>query len=433
MTTTRQRAETVVAALAVGAAVVGIWPLLMAVTTPVPVLGLVAHVSGMLAGYGVLVLMVLVSRWPLLEHGIGSDVLARWHGRLGRTVLTLVIVHAITAVLVWAQLSDQSVLSALAEAMGWPGIPSATIGTLLLCAAAYVSVHRVRRSVSRETWHLVHLLTYIGVALSFLHQLAGPDLAGRPLLQVLWSLLYTGAFGLVLIHRVIAPIRSALRHRLRVVAVVPEGTGVVSVVVEGRAVDELAAEPGQFFRWRFLTPGLWHAAHPFSLSAPPIGDRMRLTVKALGDGSARVQRIGVGTRVVAEGPYGAVTAGRRTRRDVVLIAGGVGITPMRALFETLPVGPDQDLTLLYRADHRDHLVFREELDALAERRRCRVVYVLGDDPEVMSSRSLERLVPGLADRDVFLCGPPGMTAHVREQLALAGVGRSQVHEERFAL
>ncbi|MBU1801178.1 MAG: ferredoxin reductase family protein, partial [Actinobacteria bacterium] len=429
----RATAETVLAVLAVGAAAVGIWPLVVAVSAPLPVTGLVAHVSGMLAGYGVLVLLVLVSRWPVLERGLGADVLARAHAVLGRTVLTLVLVHAVTAVMVWAQLTGQSVGSAFLEALGWQGMVAATVGAVLLCAAAGISIRAARRKVSHETWHRVHLLTYLAVALSFVHQLAGPDLAGRPLLQVLWSLLYTGAFGLVLTYRVLAPLRSASRHRLRVVAVVPEAPGVVSVIVEGRLVHELAAQSGQFFRWRFLTPGLWLTAHPFSLSAPPVGNRMRLTVKALGDGSGRVQQVPVGTRVIAEGPYGALTASRRTRRDVLLVAGGVGITPMRALFETLPLTAGQDLVLLYRADHRDQIVFRAELDALAAERHARVVYLLGDNPDLLSAPSLDRLVPGLAERDVYLCGPPGMTAALRSSLAHAGVPDRHVHEERFAL
>ena len=56
--------------------------------------------------------------------------------------------------------------------------------------------------------------------------------------------LYTYVFALVLIHRVLTPLRQATRHRLRVVAVVPEGPGVVSIVVEGRHLRELRAEPG---------------------------------------------------------------------------------------------------------------------------------------------------------------------------------------------
>jgi len=298
---------------------------------------------------------------------------------------------------------------------------------------AVASARFARRKLHWENWYALHLSMYVAVALSFSHQLAGPDLAGRPWLQVSWGVLYTFTFALVLRYRFIMPAVAAFRHRLRVVAVIPEASGVVSIVIEGRHLAELRAQPGQFFRWRFLTADSWTTAHPFSLSAPPVGNRLRLTVKALGDGSERLQRVPVGTALIAEGPYGAMTAARRTRRDVLLIAGGVGITPMRALFETMTVLPGQDLMLLYRARGRDELIFRRELDALAARREARVIYLLGSDRELLSARTLLRLVPALAERDVYLCGPPGLSAAVRASLHEAGLPPAHLHEERFAL
>jgi predicted ferric reductase len=404
-------------------ALTGAWPVLLPLSAhqPLRVVPLTAHVAGMLAGYGVLLLVLLMARWPVLER-FGSDLLARWHARLGRLVLILVVLHAVTAV----------VAVGLWQTLGLPWLVAATVGTVLLVAVGVCSARAARRRVSYETWHALHLLTYVAVALSFLHQLAGPDLAGHRSMQLLWSLLYAHTFGLVLRHRVLAPLRGAVRHRLRVETVVPEAPGVVSIVLAGDHLDELAAQPGQFFRWRFLTPDTWRTAHPFSLSAPPTPTRLRLTVKALGDGSRLLQGIDVGTWVVAEGPYGALTAARRTRRDVLLLAGGVGITPMRALFETLPVEDGQDLMLVYRARCREDIVFRAELDELAELRRARVVYVLGEDPELLSPTALVRLVPGLPARDVYLCGPPGLSAGVRRSLAQAGLPRGQLHEERFA-
>lgn len=433
--TDRDTAGAVFVALGFGAIFVAVSPLfVMALSgNPLDPVALVAHVSGMLAGYGVLIILVLMSRWPVLERGIGADVLARWHARGGRTILGLVLVHGVFAVIAWSLLTRQDPLSALAQVLTWPGVGTATIGTALLCAVAVASVRSARNRLRWETWYFLHLTMYAAIALSFSHQLAGPDLAGHRWLQVGWALLYTFTFALLLRYRFIAPARAALRHRLRVVAVIPEAPGVVSIVLQGRHLAELLAQPGQFFRWRFLSVGSWATAHPFSLSAPVVGNRIRLTVKALGDGSERLQRVPVGTRVIAEGPYGAMTAARRTRRDVLLVAGGVGITPMRALFQTMPTTPGQDLMLLYRARNRDQLVFREELDALAAHRRARVVYLLGSDPDLLSARSLTRLVSGLADRDVYLCASPGLSAAVRLSLRRAGLPTAQLHEERFAL
>ncbi len=420
--------------LAAGALVVLAWPVLVALALPAPIqpVALLAHVSGMLAGYSVLVLLVLMSRWPVLERGVGADRLTRWHTAGGRTVLTSVLVHALAATTAWAQLTGLGPWRAVVDVLAMPGLVAATVATSLVVAVAVASVRSARRRLGYETWHALHLSMYVAVALSFAHQLAGPDLAGRPVLQVAWALLYAWAFALVLRYRVLAPLGTTVRHRLRVASVTPEAPGVVSIVVTGRDLDGLAAEPGQFFRWRFLTAGLWASAHPFSLSAPPTGDRLRLTVKALGGGSSRVQQVEPGTWVVAEGPYGAMTSQRRTRRHVLLIAGGVGITPMRALFESLPVESDRSLVLLYRAPDRGQILFRQELDALAAQRRAHVVYLLGKDPDLLSAESLRRLVPDVVERDVYLCGPPRLSSAVRDSLATAGLPSGQLHEERFA-
>jgi ferredoxin-NADP reductase len=206
---------------------------------------------------------------------------------------------------------------------------------------------------------------------------------------------------------------------------------VVSVLVEGRYLEELQAQSGQFFRWRFLTPDTWKTAHPFSLSAPPTSTHLRFTVKALGDGSGYLQGLEPGTWVVAEGPYGAVTAERRTRRDVLLVAGGVGITPLRALFETIPLAPGQDLLLLYRARSARDILFHDELTRISRRPGARLHYLLGDQVGPFTPQLLRHLAPNLLDRDVYLCGPPSMATAVRRSLRQAGLPDYQLHEERF--
>jgi predicted ferric reductase len=426
--------DTVATALGLGALTMVTWPLAVAAAGPgAPLTGLVAHVAGMLAGYLSLVLLVLVARTPALERGVGADVLARWHARTGRATLVLVLVHGWAAIATWAQARGEGWLGAAGEVLGMPALPAATVGTLLMVAAGAVSVRSARRRMRHERWHAVHLLMYLALALSLGHMLAGPDLAGHVVLQVAWALAYAYVFALVLHHRVLVPLRQATRHRLRVAAVREEAPGVVSVLVEGQHLEELRAEAGQFFRWRFLTPDHWATAHPFSLSAAPTDTSLRLTVKALGDGSRDLQGLPVGTWVVAEGPYGAVTAGRRTRRNVLLVAGGVGITPMRALFESIPLGPGEDLLLVYRARTEQELIFRGELEALAARRGGRVAYVLGPDRELLSATSLRLNVPDLAHRDVYMCGPPGLMTAVRNSLHEAGLPAEQLHEERFDL
>ena len=322
-------------------------------------MALLAHVSGMLAGYGVAAMLVLMARSPMIEHGVGADRLARWHSRTGPAIIVLAVVHAMAAVQAWAGDRHTSGFEAAGELLGWPGVLAATFGLALLVAVGLVSIRWIRRRLAYEHWHMVHLLAYLAAALPFTHQLAGPNLAGNRPAQIAWSLLYAYAFALVIRYRLLQPLHQLWRHRLRVEEIVPESGDVISIVMSGGHLDELRAEAGQFFRWRFLTRSTWLASYPFSLSAPPTNDRLRITIKALGLGTRLLHDLHPGTVVLAEGPYGALTGRRRRRPRVLLIAGGVGITPMRVLFETLDL-PGEDLTLIYRAASEERLIFRAE-------------------------------------------------------------------------
>jgi ferredoxin-NADP reductase len=216
--------------------------------------------------------------------------------------------------------------------------------------------------------------------------------------------------------------------------VVRENRNVVSIYLTGDRLDELGAVAGQFFRWRFLTRDLWWAANPYSLSAAPSHGRLRITVKITGQHSAALLRLRPGTRVLAEGPYGSFTAARRRRRHVVLVGAGIGITPLRALFEALPGNPG-DLTLVYRESRADDLVLRHEIDAIAAARGARVHYLVGRrhrghiDP--LSAHNLSRLLPWLREADLYLCGPDELTSTLRAGLRKLGVPARQIHSESF--
>ena len=395
---------------------------------------LVAHVTGMAAGYGAAIMLILMSRAPWLEHGIGADRLARWHAWAGPLVIMFTVVHAIAAAAAWAGASSLDLMAAVKNVLSLPGVLTALLGTAILVLIGLASLRAVRRRLSYEQWHFLHLLTYLAVGLGFAHQLAGPDLAGRRWLQIAWALLYTYAYALVLRWRVLQPFFQLWRHRLRVEDVRQESADVMSMLMSGRHLDELRAQPGQFFRWRFLTRETWRSAYPFSLSAPPTRNRLRITVWARGAGTRRLFDIPRGTLVFAEGPYGAITSRRVRRPRVLLIAGGVGITPMRALFEAIDL-PGKDVTLVYRASKEQNLVLKHELDEIAERSGARVVYLVGpssDSRNDMSAHALNRIVGDLSDHDVYLCASPGLAARVRSSLMDRGFPRHQLHEERFS-
>ncbi len=401
------------------------------------VLTSLGRLTGLLSAYSALLQVLLLARLPWLERLYGFDRLSIWHRWNGHACLDLVLAHVVLTVWGYALLDKISLPKEISTMLGggvYPGMITATVGTALLIAVVVTSVVIVRRRLRYEAWYLVHLSAYAGIALAWFHQIpTGNELVLDKVAADYWRALYLGTLALLVVFRVFAPIVNAFRYRMRVAEVVSEGHGVVSLHIAGRRLERLNARPGQFLLWRFLTRDHWWASHPFSLSAAPNGS-LRITVKDLGDFTRRIGEIEPGTRVLAEGPFGVFTATARRRDKVVLIGGGIGITPVRALLEEMR----GDVVALYRVVSAEDIVFFEELDRLVQERGVELHYVVGDHatPQgagLLSPEHLHELVPDITERDVYVCGPPAMASAVTANVARAGVPRRHIHTERFAL
>ena len=394
------------------------------------------RIAGLLAAYGFIVLVGLMARLPPLERGVGSDRLARWHAMGGRYVISMVTVHVLFITWGYAVTAHQSVTAQASTFLtSYPDILTATIAFLLLLLIAAVSARAARSRLSYEAWYYVHFLTYAAIALAFSHQLSnGASFIGNQAARVSWTLMYAAVGGLIAWYRFVKPLRMFARHQFTVAGVREEAPGVVSVYITGRHLSEMHAEAGQFFRWRFLSRELFWGSHPYSLSAVPGNDRLRITVKARGHHSGSMAHLRPGTRVIAAGPYGAFTPTMSGRR-VLLIAGGVGITPIRAMFAALPKRRSAGVTLIYRASNPREVVFRQELDAIAADRNATVHYLIGSRAELgydpLAPEELAALVPGLRRSEAYVCGPNGMTEAALHSLRALGVKRRHIHHETF--
>jgi predicted ferric reductase len=430
----------VVVLAVIGLGLVGVaylwWRSTLFMHTPGALLTNIGEILGLAAGYGFVILVALMARLPPLERGIGTDRLARWHATGGRYLITTVSGHVVFIILGYSVTARTSVVSETATLLTtFPDVLMAAVAWFLLLGVAAFSMRAARRRINYETWYYAHLYTYLAIALAFSHQFAaGGTFAESFQARVAWSALYAVVGGLLLWYRVITPLRSAARHRFTVQAVRPEAPGIVSVFISGRDFDRLRAEPGQFFRWRFLTKELWWQSHPYSLSAMPQPDLMRITVKSSGDHSGSLARLRPGTRIIAEGPYGAFTPSLTGRR-VLFIAGGVGITPIRAMFAALPKRMSGGITLLYRASHPRDVVFSRELNAIANDRQAALHYLVGSRADLgfdpLDARHLQHTVPGLHRYEAYVCGPSGMTEAAVRSLVAAGIPRRRIHHESF--
>ncbi len=396
----------------------------------------VAKFLGLHAALIMMVQLLLVARLPWLDRRIGMDRLTRWHRWTGFLLLWTVVGHGTFIVLGFARLDGRSAAGTFLDLANVFASLIGICAAAVIVAVAAMSVRAVRRRLPYEVWHGIHLTLYAALLLGVYHQLLeGTTFTASPLIEAYWWTMWSLVVLALIAGRVVLPIWRNVYHQFRVAAVVPESDNVVSVHVTGRHLDRLPARAGQFFIWRFLGHNHWWQANPFSLSAAPNGRSLRLTVKAAGTTSARLRHVSVGTRVFAEGPYGAFTSLHRSRPGMLLIAGGVGITPIRALLEE-SAGP---VVVLYRVSAAADAVLLDELHALTRHRGARLHLVTGrtgtgTPPSApFAPENLLALVPDLGDRDVFVCGPPAMTAAVLNSLRVLGVPRRQTHAERFGL
>ena len=427
--------------------VVGLWVAgggVLGLTQAGAALTSLGRLSGLVAADLLLVQVLLMARIPLVEKTYGQDELARRHRWVGFASFNLMVVHIVAITLGYAATSPRGVWGTIVDfVVSYPGMLLAVAGTAALVAVTITSIRAARARLRYESWHLLHLYAYLGVGLALPHQLwTGKEFLTSTLATVFWWTLWAAAAASVLLWRVAQPLWRSLRHQLVVEQVIAENDQVTTVVMRGRMLHRLPVRAGQFFQWRFLDGPGFTRAHPYSLSAAPDGATLRITAAHLGEGSARLASLRPGTKVLFEGPYGRLHQGVRTRQKVLLLASGIGITPMRALLEELDQRPG-DVTLIYRTRSEQDRILLDELTTVAKSRQAGLFIVTGHRATRRSSwlpeqaahlgdvEALRQLVPDVADREVYVCGSPGWMDAAERAVVNAGVPPDRVHSERF--
>lgn len=395
---------------------------------------MISRFSALIGSYLAIIGLLLIARIPWIEKALGHDRLVTWHRKSAPYALYFISLHVLLVVLGYAG-SDQNVIGSTLWVMitTYPWMLPATAGFLLLLLAGVSSYREFRSRIKYETWWTLHLYTYLGIALSFMHQiLTGAMFITNKPARYYWIALYLFVLFSIVTWRIVIPLVRSLRHQLRVEKVVVEGPGIISIYISGKHISRLKAVGGQFFSWRFITRNDWYQSHPYSLSAPPTDNSLRITVKGLGDSSRGLINLQSGVRVFIEGPYGVFTSKNAQQgRHIILIGGGVGITPLRAIMEEFPNNTQIDV--FYRVSREEDLVLRKELDQLSERLDARVHYLVGSRKEhSMNAEYMKKYVPQFADSEIYICGPEPLVTAVKKAAAEAGIPKDRFHDEAFA-
>ena len=384
------------------------------------------------------VLFIARARW--VEPLWGMDRLTKLHHLKASVVVALLLGHVFLVTKGYALQGEVTYFEQVKDFVkSWEEIIPAMFALGLLILVGFLSVSIARKHLRYEWWHATHLVTYGAFALVLEHPFdLGMDLTNNSAFRIFGYVLLSFVGLNLLWYRMLLPIYHYSRHRFRVVAVHAETRNVTTVNISGRNMHTLHVIPGQFVIVRFLAKGFGWQPHPFSVSAPFDGATLRLSIKSSGDFTSRIPELLKGTRVVIDGPHGAFTPHKSESAKVLLIAGGIGITPIRAMLPTF-IASNVDIVLLYASRKQDEIVFKGELDELATiHTQFRVVHILSNEPEwsgekgMIDENRIKYLVPDHCERDVYLCGPPPMMVGLLKTLQALKIPSKQIYYERFS-
>ncbi|MDL5154724.1 ferric reductase-like transmembrane domain-containing protein [Actinomycetospora termitidis] len=379
-------------------------------------------------GLGALVVVVLVpSRIRTLTRAFGVDRVMGLHRWLGLIALVAVVAHA--AVALWNHPALLNPITARDTAkVGW--------GSLVALLAVGGVAYGGRRPGARyEVWARLHVgLAAAGLLLAALHVLWLDHLVADPVMRVCLVVL---AFALlaVLSHRWVWRPLFSRQGAYVVYGVRREGPSVATLVLAPVHLRRggLTFAPGQFVWLRLRRAVVGTEEHPFTIaSSANVTGRLELTVRDQGDFSHRVASLRQGDQVWLDGPHGSFTAEEHGgRAGLVLVAGGVGITPMMSMLRTLSERGDARRHRLVLAERGDEPLFADELAVLTRRLDLEITRTAGRRIDVAF---LSQVLPPAPERrhlDYFVCGPASLATGTLAALDQLDVPPNRVHCEQF--
>ncbi len=316
----------------------------------------------------------------------------------------------------------------------------------LVCFAGLVVTSQWRQPLRLpyEHWRALHLfLAIVGFIAAIAHVLGVGNLTDTPQKRMLWLGATLGWAGLLVFTRLIRPWRQ-LRNPWRVVANTAEHGDVHTLELAPEGAGLRRWKPGQFAWLKVERSPFSLVEHPFTIStAPENGPNVAFSIKSLGDHSADLSLTPEGARAYVDGPYGAFSVDRGADAEgFVMIAGGVGITPILSNLHALDARGDwRRVILIYGNPTLDEVSFREELAELRQRMNLTVIHVIDAPPADWDGERgkidcdlLERHLPdGSRDWPHMLCGPGPMIAALERDLRALGVAERHIDFEIFEL
>ena len=381
----------------------------------------------------------LTARINCIEASYGIDILLQFHRYISIVAVAFILIHPL---ILFALKPETIQLLNFLEAP-WRS-RSAVLSTLALIVLIVTTIWRQQLKIPYELWRTLHgALAVVALVFGLVHVLGVGKYLGLFWKSVLWSTLILDALWLFAYNHLVKP-WLMLKKPYLVEQVRPERGDVWTLALRPRGHQGFPFQPGQF-AWMTLDISPYRMRqHPFSMSS--CGDRsdiIAFSIKALGDFTNTIKDVKPGTKAYLDGPYGIFTTDfYQDSAGFVLIAGGIGITPMMSMLVTAFYRQDErPYLLIYASKSWDDITFREELDQLKEKLNFTIVHVLKNPPSDWSGETgyvdqelLERYIPeSRGTRHYFICATPKMMEQVDLALHKLDVPVPNVHLEYFNL
>lgn len=399
-----------------------------------------ARLAGLL-GFTILLLQsITAARWKWIERGIGLDRMMRWHRLTGISATILLVTHLILFLIYYGAFGADIALSLIT-----PGLKYETLGLTALILLLFTVVFALTRKTLHlpyHWWKRLHLLAYVIGILSFIHAwFLGSDLIAHAGLRYYLALLFGLSLYVFVYHYVIKELW--LRRQPYQIATLTEIVpGVRHITLSGGPTKAMCYQPGQCVFIKFLSKRVTGEWHPFTISSSPSDPAVTLSIKASGDWTSTLGQLQPGDQALLDGPYGRFSYMHQSAKpDLVYIAGGIGITPLRSMLRhCVATTPTRPQYLFYANRTQTDIAFRDEFDQLVKTQPAiQVIHVLSADKNWVGEKGyvtgevIKKYIADPTRFDYYICGPKPMMRSVQTELARLGVSKKQMHSEQFAL
>ncbi len=355
---------------------------------------------------------------------VGLDKMIKFQRKFSYFVAFFVIFHPI-----FFMLSNESTKGFLFPDFAYTPLAAGIIAMYIFIGVMIAS--KLYKLISYRVWQYIHILTYVLFFFALYHGInAGSDSDDSGLIFVIAGIVII----IGIIYRTQYKIRERKTGKFLVKSVIKKTHDTFTLTVNGHK-DFFA---GQFFFLR-LNKNKLYARHPFTISSKP-GDDMSFTMKLAGRFTQTAKDLKAGEEVLIDGPFGNFIP--KPEKDLVFIAGGVGITPfMSILGDRVNKNINQNITLIYGSRTEADIIFKKEIDAI-DKPWFKKVYLLSqaEDNAIMSTDCekgfickdiLDRYVKDIKNSLYYICGPEKMKNNAKKLLKDEGVRGSQMFVEDF--